>query len=265
MTSSLQPLSSPLLSDINAIHHGFFSRLGGVSTGLYRELNCGLGSNDDQKNIAENRRRVAAHLNVVPENFLNMYQIHSANVAVVEETWPTSKAPQVDAMVTSKTGIALSILTADCAPILFCDPENKVIAASHAGWKGALSGIIEQTIETMEKLGANRDKVRAAIGPCISQKNYEVGPEFKELFCTQNKLFINFFSPAPDQNSDRFFFDLPGFVTSKLHQNGVNFINQLSICTYENYGKYFSFRKSTHLIEPDYGRNVSAIVLRNET
>ncbi len=252
---------SELLSEIPNITHGFFSRLGGVSEGIYASLNCGFGSDDSTEHVIENRARVAAELGVTPQSLLTVYQIHSPNVVTVTSPWNRDDAPEADAMVTNTPGIALGILAADCGPVLFADAEAGVIGASHAGWKGAFGGVLGHTLDEMERLGAKRNRISAAIGPCISQQNYEVGPEFKERFIEQDPLWRRFFVESPmSESSDRSYFDLPGFIAARLADSGVEQVERLNVCTYAD-ETFFSYRRTTHRGEADYGRNISAIAL----
>jgi len=250
------------------IAHGFFGREGGVSTGLYESLNCGPGSSDEPKAVAENRRLVAAALtpNVRDTRLLSLSQIHSAVVHTLP-AWEAPRRegpakdlrPEGDAMVTATPGLALGILTADCAPVLLADPKARVIGAAHAGWKGALAGVLEAALEAMEKLGAVRDRIGAAIGPCISQDNYEVGDDFRSRFLEQGAKHRRFFVPSDREGHHRF--DLPGFAAYRLTAAGVGSVERLGICTYPPENGFFSFRRTTHAKEPDYGRQISAIVL----
>jgi len=240
------------------IAHGFFGREGGVSSGLYESLNCGPGSSDDPKAVTENRRLVAATLapDVQGARLISLSQIHSAVVHTLP-AW--EERPEGDAMVTATPGLALGILTADCAPVLLADPKARVIGAAHAGWKGALAGVLEAALEAMEKLGASRDRIDAAIGPCISQDNYEVGDDFRARFLEQGAKHRRFFVPSDREGHHRF--DLPGFAAYRLTAAGVGSVEKLEICTYPLENGYFSFRRTTHAQEPDYGRQISAIVL----
>jgi polyphenol oxidase len=242
--------------NLPGIAHGFFGRAGGVSAGIYASLNCGLGSDDDPAHVAENRRRVRQALGAEALNTL--YQIHSPNVVTVTGGWP--QGPQADGMVTAVPGIALGILTADCAPVLFADGEARVIGAAHAGWKGAFSGVLEATLAAMETLGARRGRIAAAIGPCISQANYEVGPEFRARFVERDSGDARFF--VPSERADHHRFDLEADVSERLSAAGVDKIERLSACTYARDADFFSFRRTTHRGEKDYGREISAIVLR---
>ena len=249
--------------DIPGLAHGFFGRGGGVSSGFYQSLNCGPGSRDDPKAVAENRNRAAAAL-APGTKLVSLSQIHSAIVHTLSEPPPES-APRLegDAMVTAIPGLGLGILTADCAPVLLGDPQAKVIGAAHAGWKGALGadgrGVLEATLEAMEKLGAARDRVRAVIGPCISQTNYEVGWDFRDRFLELGLKQRRFFVPSDREGHYRF--DLEGYVAHRLTMAGVETVAPLGVCTYPPDNGFFSFRRTTHAGEPDYGRQVSAIVL----
>ncbi|MFW6027678.1 MAG: peptidoglycan editing factor PgeF [bacterium] len=244
------------------VRHGFFGRRGGVSAGVYEDLNCGPGSGDDPQRVAANRARAAAVLGVVPERLVTLYQIHSAETVTVTRPWTRAGAPRADAMVTCEPGIALGILTADCAPVLFADAEARVVGAAHAGWKGALSGILESAIRGMEDLGAARGRTSATIGPCIGQANYEVGPEFRARFLDAHGDNARFF--VPSARPDHWRFDLPGYAAARLESAGVK-VQVIEDCTYANEAAYFSFRRATHRDEPDYGRNLSAIALEAET
>lgn len=246
-----------LRADNLSAAHGFFGRTGGVSTGIYDSLNCGPGSGDDLTKIAENRSRVREALGA--SALITLHQIHSRNVITVTETWEMGKGPQADSMVTAAPGIAIGILTADCAPVLFADSNARVIGAAHAGWKGAISGVTDATLDAMEKLGAKRENIAAAIGPCISQKNYEVGPEFRERFLDADSVNARFFARA-DQ-PEHFRFDLEAYVASRLVDAGVRNVAALSACTYAREPDFFSFRRTTHRKESAYGRQISAIML----
>jgi hypothetical protein len=238
------------------IAHGFFGRQGGVSEGLFASLNCGPGSGDKRARVLENRCRVEA---VLGAPLVTLYQVHSPNVVTVTEAWQIGAAPHADAMVTDRPGLALGILTADCAPILLADAEAGAIGAVHAGWKGALGGVIEAAVAAMEKLGTRRARIAAAIGPCISQVHYEVGPEFHAVFLAADPAHARFF--VPSDRASHFRFDLEGFATLRLADAGVTNIDAHSACTYARRDDFFSFRRTTHAGEKDYGRQVSAIVL----
>lgn len=240
------------LSKQKNIAHGFFGRQGGVSSGIYDSLNCGPGSGDDLEKVAENRRHVLAELG--EGKLVTLHQIHSGYVVDVINPWEMGKGPQADAMVTTVPHLAIGILTADCAPVLLADTKAGVIGAAHAGWKGAISGVLEETVANMEVLGADRARIAAAIGPCISQTNYEVGPEFRERFVETMADNARFFSPD-------FHFDLEGYAASRLAAAGVANVERLSACTYARETEFFSFRRATHRKETAYGRQISAIML----
>lgn len=240
------------------IAHGFFGREGGVSTGAYASLNCGPGSDDAPEAVAENRRRAVAALGPNLE-LASVYQIHSPKAVTVTRAWEMSERPQADAMVTATPGIALSILTADCAPVLFADSKARVIGAAHAGWKGAVGGVVESTLTEMESLGAIRGNIRAAVGPCISQPNYEVGAEFRETFLQHDSANAGFFILS--DRAGHFRFDLEGYVVHRLHDARIANPVALSACTYAREDDYFSFRRATHRREPDNGRQISLIAL----
>lgn len=253
-------LTAKPLDVLSHIRHGFFTREGGVSKGIYASRNCGYGSDDDTENVRENRDRIAEKLSVEREKLLTVYQIHSPTVALVTEPWTPDTAPQADAMVTATPGIALGILTADCAPVLFADKKARVIGAAHAGWKGAVTGVLEATIEAMLGLGAERHNIAAAIGPCISKEAYEVGPEFHERFLSEDAANSRWFEPS--ENPGHFTFDLPGYVASRLEASDIGTVAALGHCTYQDEKRFFSFRRTTHRKEPDYGRQISALMLR---
>ena len=295
------------LSELAGIQHGFFSREGGVSGGVYGSLNCGYGSNDDREAVTENRRRVATHLVAradmpsmhlgsqpelpstpsnpaggatgsrpssqclgpsTPSNpaggatydeVVTVYQVHSAEAVIVDGPFAADAVPKADAVVTATRGVAVGALTADCTPILFADPVAGVIAAAHAGWRGAVDGILASTVTAMETLGAHREAIRAAVGPTIHQSAYEVGPEFEAEFLRRSPDNSSFF--MREASKDRSHFDLPGFCISQLQDIGVGSTTTIGRCTYENESLFFSYRRKTHLNEVDYGRQISAIVL----
>ncbi len=253
------PITADCLADIKSVAHGFFTREGGVSEGIYAGLNCGAGSKDDRARVLENRARVARHLGAEPANLLTCYQIHSASAVIVTEPWTFETIPKGDALVTNVPGLAIGALAADCAPVLFADPDARVIAAAHAGWKGALNGILESTIATMTRIGAKRNRIRAALGPCIGPAAYEVGPEFEANFLTVNPDYGRFFRRATPEARPTF--DLPGFILERLSAAGLDTTESCTECTYSAESRLFSYRRSTHRAEPDYGRQVSAIVL----
>jgi YfiH family protein len=247
------------LSKISGICHGFFTRQGGVSTGLYGSLNCGLGSKDEPASVRENRARVARSLGAEPERVITLYQAHSATALVVEKPLSPGIIPKADALVTRTPGLVVGALAADCAPVLFADPYAKVVAAAHAGWRGALRGVLDATIAAMETLGAERSRVCAVIGPCINQAAYEVGPELEAEFLRHDRQNGRFFMrPRPDA---RPLFDLPGYVEQRLAGAGLDIIERRCLCTYGNESVLFSYRRSMHRNESDYGRQISAIVV----
>lgn len=251
-------LTSPLLSAIPGLRHAFFTREGGVSTGIYASLNGGVGSDDDPARVTENRRRMAEHLRVAPAHFLTVFQIHSSDVALATAPWDTASRPRADAMVTNVPGLAIGVTAADCGPILFADPAARVIGAAHAGWKGAFGGVLENTIAAMEKLGASRGGIVAAIGPLIRQPSYEVGAEFVMRFTDADQGNARFF--APSSRADHAMFDLAGYIRLRLERANIGTIGDIGIDTYPDQ-RLFSYRRTTHRKEPDYGRNIHAIVL----
>jgi polyphenol oxidase len=249
---------SPLLSAIPGLRHAFFTREGGVSDGIYASLNGGIGSNDDPAYVAENRRRMAAQMGVTPEHFLSVHQTHSPDVVVATGPWQGGSRPRADAIVTRSEGLAIGATAADCGPILLVDPNARVIGAAHAGWKGALSGIVESTVAAMEKLGAERSGIVAAIGPLIRQPSYEVGGEFVERFVEADAENALFFMPSPREGHAMF--DLAGFIRMRLENAGVLMIDDIGVDTYAD-ERFYSYRRSVHRQEPDYGRHVHAIAL----
>ena len=251
-------LESPLLSAIPGLRHAFFTREGGVSDGIYGSLNGGVGSNDDPARVAENRRRMAKQLGVAPEHFLSVWQTHSPDVVVTSGPWEGTSRPRADAIVTRTEGLAIGATAADCGPVLFVDPGARVIGAAHAGWKGALTGILESTVEAMERLGAERSGIVAAVGPLIRQRSYEVGGEFVERFIEADAENGLFFLPAAREGHSMF--DLAGFIRMRLENAGVLVIDDTGIDTYSD-ERFFSYRRSVHRGETDYGRHVHAIAL----
>jgi polyphenol oxidase len=239
--------------------HGFFTRGGGHSTGIFDSLNCGLGSGDDPDHVSKNREVVARQLSIEPDNLVSAWQVHSADVVHVTKPWPQDQRPKVDGLVCNTKGIAIGVLTADCAPILFTDTQAGVIGACHAGWRGALAGVSTTTIVAMEKLGAKRDHITAVIGPTISKANYEVGPDFPSPFIAMDPDNANFFTPSIKQ--DHHMFDLPGYLLHRLKQAGIKISIDLDLCTYANESRFYSYRRATHRGERDYGRLISAIAL----
>lgn len=251
-----EPLRSPLLAAAEGIRHGFFTRKGGVSSGIYAGLNIGTGSNDDAGHVRENRRRVAAWMGVAPEQLLIPYQIHSPDVVVARE--PFTERPKVDALVTDRPGVAIGVSTADCGPVLFADAQARVVGAAHAGWKGAFTGVLENTIDAMEKLGAKRERIAAELGPSISQANYEVGPEFIDRFVAADPANDRYFFAS--EKPGHAMFDLNLYTVDRLTRAGVR-ASQMGRCTYAEENLFFSYRRTTHRGEPDYGRLVAAIAL----
>jgi YfiH family protein len=250
------PLEAALLKT-DGVTHGFFTRHGGVSTGVYESLNGGVGSSDAPERVVENRRRMADWLEVRPENLLVPYQTHSPDAVIVTE--PISKRPRCDALVTAVPGLALGVTGADCGVVLFADSRARVVAATHAGWKGALAGVLEATLDAMENLGATRASVVAVLGPTIAQNSYEVGTDFFERFVAQSKDYASFF--ARSVPAGHFRFDLPGFIAFRLAHAGVGAFADLALDTYADETRFYSYRRSVHRCEPDYGRQVAAIAL----
>lgn len=246
------------LGGVPGVRHGFFTRQGGISEGLYASLNCGLGSNDDRARVLENRRRVCAALGGDHEGVVTLYQEHGATALFVDKP-VTGDLPKADAIVASTPGLVIAVLTADCAPVLLADPKAGIVAAAHAGWRGAVGGILESAISEMERAGANRSAIVAAVGPCINANAYEVGPEFKAEAMTRDPASEGFFNRATI--NARAHFDLPGYVASRLARAGVAASLEAARCTYENESAFFSYRRTTHRREGDYGRQISAIVV----
>ncbi|MCO5065132.1 MAG: peptidoglycan editing factor PgeF [Rhizobiaceae bacterium] len=258
-TTMPEPIVSPLLEGLAAsgIRHGYFTRTGGVSEGIYKGLNTGTGSSDDPAKVRENRERVAAWMGVEIESLMSAHQIHSPDALVVREPF-SGPRPKVDALVTDRPGIAVGASSADCGPILFVEPQARVIGAAHAGWKGALTGVLESTVDAMISLGAERERIRAALGPSISQANYEVGPEFVERFIEQDRDNAAYFTMSA--NAGHSMFDLNSYTVDRLRKAGVQ-AEALYLCTYADDALFYSYRRSTHRREPDYGRHISAIVM----
>lgn len=267
MTTVLQTqaeyIQDDTLAQLPRIHHGFFTRNGGVSEGIYASLNIGAGSDDNPESVIENKRRVAEAMDVPPSHLLTLYQVHSTQVVTVDRPFAPGEKPNADGMVTAIPGLALGILTADCAPVLFADATAGVIGACHAGWKGALHNIMKNTLEAMEALGANRSQVVACVGPCIGQESYEVGPEFYENFAAESPANPLFFEPSPTR-SGHYHFDLPGYVRHALQLCGVAQANILAKDTCFQENAFFSNRRRNLRGEADYGRQVSVIMLKPE-
>jgi YfiH family protein len=251
-------LQAKNLAALPGIRHAFFTREGGVSEGVYASLNAGVGSNDDPARVAENRARMAKAVGVAPERFLTAYQVHSPDVVVAETPWGSGARARADANVPPVPGLAVGVSTADCGPVLFADREAGVIGAAHAGWRGAVAGVLEATIAAMERLGAARSRLAAAIGPMISQPNYEVGADLVEQFTRADPGNARFFAAGRPGHAQ---FDLPGLIASRLEEAGVGQVENLGVCTYADPARFYSFRRTTHRAEPDYGRHVNAIAL----
>ncbi|HVH37134.1 MAG TPA: peptidoglycan editing factor PgeF [Sphingomicrobium sp.] len=242
-------------TSLGDVPHGFLGRRGGVSTGYLEGLNVGTGSSDDRESIAENRRRaVAAVLDGAA--LATVHQVHSAAAVFVGAPWAQESRPHADAMVTDRRGLLLGILTADCVPVLFADSEAGIVGAAHAGWRGAVAGVTDSTIELMEAKGAQRDRISAAIGPAIAQGSYEVDGEFKQRFLADEASLARFFVEGPRARPH---FDLPAYVGHRLLQAGIGTIERLALDTYSDESRFFSFRRATHRSEPDYGRQISLI------
>jgi YfiH family protein len=252
-------LQAPSLSRFDRLRHGFFTRSGGVSQGVYASLNGGTGSNDAPEQVAENRARMAAALGVAPERLLTAYQVHSPDVVVAEQPWSRDTRPRADAIVTRTPRLAVGVSTADCGPLLLADAEAGVVGAAHAGWRGALTGVVEATVAAMEELGARRAHIVAALGPTIRQPNYEVGPEFVERFLAADPANARFFVPAA--RAGHALFDLAGYIAQRVERAGIGDFEDLGLCTYAEPERFFSYRRTTRLGEPDYGRHVNAIAL----
>ena len=245
-----------ITSDALACRHGFFTRKGGASSGIFAGLNCGTGSSDQTEAVAINRARVTTAMDLPPEALVTVHQVHSAKAIPV--TGPLTIRPEADAMVTATPGVLLGILTADCPPVLFHDTVAQVIGAAHAGWRGAVDGVLEATLDAMETLGAQRSRITAVIGPTISQAAYEVGPEFLDRFRAEDDEATRFFANG---KGDRMLFDLPGYGLYRLRQAGVGHAEWTGHCTYRDPARFYSFRRTTHAAEADYGRLISTIRL----
>jgi YfiH family protein len=252
-------LQARALSALPGIRHAFFTRAGGVSDGVYASLNGGIGSDDAPGKVSENRARMAASLGVAPDRLITACQVHSPQVVVADQPWPQSDRPRADAIVTRTAGLAIGISTADCGPVLLADRHAGVIGAAHAGWRGALTGVIEATVAAMETLGAARHRMVAAAGPMIRQPNYEVGQELVDRFLADDAGNARHFAAAP--RAGHALFDLAGYVVARLRQARVAEIEDVGLCTYADPAQFFSYRRTTHRAERDYGRHVNAIVL----
>ncbi|WP_317993532.1 peptidoglycan editing factor PgeF [Bartonella gliris] len=262
----MQPTPDPILAkDLSALHrqgvkHGFFTRQGGVSKSFYQSLNVGQSSNDHPEHIAQNRTLIAHYFGVEVQNLVTVNQIHSCEVVVVDQAF-IGQPPQADALVTSTKDLVIGILTADCGPILFADPQAGVIAATHAGWRGSLNGIVEKTISVMEEQGAKRQSITAVLGPCIGPCHYEVTDEFYNQFIDCHSKFQKYFLKTDKVN--HFSFNLWAFIMNQLIEAGIN-ASCLKLCTYQDEQRFFSYRRAVHRNEPDYGRQISAIMLKNK-
>lgn len=251
------PLIRSRLLEADGVSHAFFTREGGVSGGIYASLNGGAGSRDEPAAVAENKRRMAGALGVSPQRFLVPYQVHSADALAVDAPW--RERPRCDGVATSARGLALGVTGADCGVVLFCDPGARVVAAAHAGWKGALNGVLEATLEQMERLGASRQSIRAVLGPTIGQDSYEVGAEFVERFIAAAEANEQFFRASA--NKGKSMFDLPGYIGARLSAAGAGAFENLGLDTYADEQRFFSYRRSVHRNEPDFGRLVAAVAL----
>ena len=252
--------SEALSSD--KIRHGFFTRQGGYSSGIFASLNCGLGSGDDKAAVADNRGVVARALGVTTDHLLSAWQVHSAEAAIVTGPWQGPERPRVDALVTATPGLAVGVLTADCGPVLFADATARVVGAAHAGWKGALSGITGATLAAMEGLGARRENIVAVLGPTISRAAYEVGPEFPDRFIDADAANRRYFTPSTRKG--HWMFDLPGYLADRLRYEGAGTVVDLACCTFTDETRFFSYRRTTHRAEKDYGRQISAISINQD-
>ncbi len=250
---TLEILTAPALAPLR---HGFFTRKGGASSGVFAGLNCGPGSSDQSAVVSINRARVAQAMGVAPDKLVSVHQVHSADVVTLEG--PPDIRPRADAMVTATPGLALAVLTADCQPVLLADTDAGVIGAAHAGWRGALAGVLEATVAAMVRLGAEPGRIAAVIGPTISQRAYEVGPDLLEEFMAEDAGYARFFAQG---TGDRLLFDLPGFGLARLRAAGVGEALWTRHCTYSDPGLFYSYRRATHGGEADYGRLISAIRL----
>lgn len=257
---SINAIKSNILKELVDIEHAFFTREGGRSDGIYGSLNIGLGSNDNREAVLENRKLCARHLGQNLEKLTTPYQIHSSTAVVVDKPWLQGDGPKADAVITKTPGIVVGIATADCGPVLFADDGAGVVAAAHAGWRGATSGVLDNTIAAMESLGASRSNINAVLGPTIAQKSYEVGPEFVERLVeedTKNEVYF-----VPSTQANHAMFDLPAFIVDRLKKLGVAHAESLELDTYEDEKRFFSYRRTTHRKEADYGRLLSAIVIK---
>lgn len=241
----------------HGVSHGFFTRRGGVSSAPYDSLNAGQGSDDNPEHVRHNRARIAKIVGANPDNLLSLRQCHSRDVVIVDRPFEDTP-PDADGLVTRTPGLAISAMGADCGPVLMSDPISGVIGACHAGWRGAFSGVTDATLEAMERLGAKRPRIRAVLGPCISQVHYEVGTDFRDRFVAENETYDRFFRRGP---RGRPHFDLKRFILMRLRTAGLSYIDALPDCTYGQPDDYFSYRYNTHQGISDYGRNISVIMI----
>jgi len=248
------------LEDMSWLHHGFFTRMGGVSEGIYASLNCGTKTEDKQPHVFANRARVAETLRLSPECLIIAKQVHSAKAVEVTKPWDSDKVPEADALVTAERGIGLGVLTADCAPVLFAARKERIIGAAHAGWRGALGGVLESTVEAMKKLGAKAENIEAAIGPCIGPQSYEVSEDFKAPFLAQDPSNAVFFKPAHRQG--HLLFNLPGYVAGKLHKLGIKTIHDVKQDTLAAESVFFSNRRAFLKNEKGFGLQISVIAIK---
>ncbi|MEM1045826.1 MAG: peptidoglycan editing factor PgeF [Pseudomonadota bacterium] len=253
----VSPLVSDAFCDFDGTH-GYFTRQGGVSAGVYDSLNIGLGSDDVRDAVLQNRARVAAAMGVDADSLVLPYQVHSADAVIAHRQGAADRA-KADAVVTSTPGVAVGVSTADCGPVLFADAKNRVVAAAHAGWRGALTGILEATLDLMEEQGGERAQTVAVLGPTISGGNYEVGPEFIDRFVDADAGNAGYFSPSGQ--TGHAYFDLPAYIVARLKAAGIGEAHDIGACTYADENRFYSYRRSVHRGEPDYGRLVSAIAL----
>lgn len=244
---------------LEGLAHGFFTRQGGVSEGIYAGLNIGLGSDDNRESVLENRKRVADSFGVDTARLVSPYQIHSPDVITLDGPFADGADRKADALVTATRGLVLGVATADCGPVLFADPEAGVVGAAHSGWKGAVTGVLQNTVAAMEALGARRASITAVLGPTISQTAYEVGPEFRDRFVEEDPANDRFF--VASEKPGHHMFDLPAFITSRLESLGLKTVADMGLCTYADEDRFFSYRRTTHRREPDYGRQISAIAI----
>jgi len=252
-------ITAPALADLPGVRHGWSTRAGGVSEGIYGSLNTGLGSADDRARVLENRGRIAEALGVARGAMVTCHQVHSPDVVVATAPWGPEENPKADALVTDRPGLAIAVSSADCGPVLFADAEARVVGAAHSGWKGAFVGVLEATVDAMERLGAARGRIRAVLGPTISAAAYEVGPEFVDRFAAAGEDVARWFRPS--DRDGHAMFDLPAYIVFRLTRAGVGDVGDLGICTYADEARFFSYRRTTHRGEPDYGRHLAGIVL----